>query len=360
MGLRKLNSIFLTGALILCAVSCKDDDESTTYPSLSGYLNFDVPTFVKPNTKITMTPRGLNHPDGEELGYYWKVTPTMTKSDTTRFENGLDRYGNPSDGSFTHTFSDTLKTYTVYAYAFADGYSTSSASKYCTVVSGGLNESITGIGIFGDTPYETIDGKRYYYTPINGTDWMRFNLDNPSAGAPYLNCTAMSDVFGRYYSYEEALTACPEGWTLPTEEDWIALAKAAGAPEDTEKYSNIPGIAASLMVNAYFNDTRLWEYWPEVGDITDATGISMIPTGFAMLGKKDLNVDQTDPNKEHTYPNAIFKGYKEYAAFWTADKVDGEDGMAYYRYLINKQPDLMINKGDTKSFGASVRCVRKK
>ena len=139
MGLKKLNSLILTGAIILCAVACKDDDDTTVSPSLDGYLRFSVPEFIKPNTKLTFTPKGVTHPDDGELGYYWKVSPTMTKYDTTRFENGLDKYGNPSDGSFTHTFSDTLKTYSVYGYAYASGYSSESAGYQCTVVSGGIN-----------------------------------------------------------------------------------------------------------------------------------------------------------------------------------------------------------------------------
>ena len=164
----------------------------------------------------------------------------------------------------------------------------------------------------------------------------------------------MNDVFGRYYSYEEAVTACPEGWTLPTSEDWDALVKAA------EEMKGSKTVAAALMANADFNDTRMWEYWPEIGDITNESGISMIPVGYAMLGQKDANADNTDPNLEFTYPTASFKGYKEYAVFWTADKVDGEEGMAYYKYFINKLPDLMTGKADMGTFGASVRCVRKK
>ena len=354
MGLKKLNSLFLIGAIILCAISCKKDDDSTVSPSLDGYMTFSIPEFVKPNAKITLVPRGVTHPDGEEIGYYWKVTPTMTKYDTTRFENGLDKYGKPSDGSFTHTFSDTLKTYVVYGYAYAKGYASQSASAYCTVVDGEANESITNNGIDNATPYITVDGKKLYYTTVNGTDWLKTNLDNTRAGAPYVNCTAMSDVFGRYYSYEEAMTACPEGWTLPTSEDWDALVEAVKEKKTAKT------VAAALMANADFNETRMWEYWPEVGDITNEFGLSMLPVGYAMLGRKDANADQTNPNMEFTYPTAVFKGYKEYAAFWTADKVADEEGMSYYKYLINKLPDMMTGKADQKSFGASVRCIRKK
>ena len=58
------------------------------------------------------------------------------------------------------------------------------------------------------------------------------------------------------------------------------------------------------------------------------------------------------------YPEAASYGVYEYAAFWTADSVEGEDGMAYYRYMVATQPDLFISKGDKDNFGASVRCVR--
>lgn len=360
MNLKKLSLIILAGALLLSTNSCKDDDEVTVSPSLDGYLSFSAPAFIKPGTTITMTPVGVSHPDDEGVGYYWKVSPTMTKYDTTRFENGLDKYGKPSDGSFTHTFSDTLQTYSVYAYAYAKGYSSSSSSNYCTVVSGGLEESITNLYIIrnasGD---EEIDDKVFYYTTVGGNDWLMTNITKPGAGAPYYNCSAMSDVFGRYYNYEDAQKVCPEGWTLPTDADWVALAKAAGADQSAEVHTNINGVAAALMGNAYFNDTRMWEYWPAVGDITNNTGMSIIPTGYAMLG--DLNANpKTDPNIEYSYPNAIFKGCYEYAAIWTADTVADEEDMAYYRYFICNQPNMMIGKADQKTFGAAVRCIRKK
>lgn len=359
MNLKKLSMILLAGALAFSVNSCKEDDDTTAAPSLDGYLEFSVPAYVKPFAKVTMTPHGAEHPKGEELGYYWKVSPSMSKNDTTRYENGLDFDGNPSDGSFTYTFPDTLQTYTIYGYAYASGYSTKPATEYCTVVSGGLEESITDLNIADNaTSQVNIDGKTYHYTTIGGNDWMMTNAADMNSGAPYDNCTAMSDVFGRFYNYEDALTACPEGWTLPTDADWVALAAAAGA-EDAQTYSNISGVAAALMGNACFNGTRMWEYWPAVGEITNETGMSIISAGFAMFGQKN-----TDPKEdqfiEYNYPNALFKGYKEYATFWTADTVADEEGMAYYRYIIYNQPDLMIAKGDMNTFGASVRCIRKK
>ena len=92
------------------------------------------------------------------------------------------------------------------------------------------------------------------------------------------------------------------------------------------------------MGNAYFNGNLMWDYWPAVGDITNASGLSMIPAGY--------------------YSNAQFKGLNEYAIFWTADSVKDEEGMAYYRYVICDQPEFQLGKGEEKTFGANVRCVR--
>ncbi len=359
MNLNKLSLFILAGALALSIIACKKDEETSTAPSVNGSLKFSVPAYVAPHSKLTMKPQGVTHPDGGEIGYFWKVTPSMTKNDTTRYDNGLDINGKPSDGTFEFTFPDSLKTFSIYAYAYAKGYSNVSASKQCTVVSGGLEESITNLGIASKaSSQEVIGGKTYYYTTIGDNDWMMTNIADHAAGAPYRNCTAMSEVFGRFYSYKEALTVCPEGWTLPSEADWMALADAAGA-EDVEAYGNISGVAAALMGNAYFNGARMWEYWPSVGDITNQTGLSAIAAGFAMLGQKNAD-PQENAHIEYSYPNAIFKGYQEYAAFWTADEVSDEEGMAYYRYIIFDQPDLMIAKGDINTFGASVRCIRKK
>lgn len=346
--LRRLTTLLMIAASFTAVVSCdKDEDETEALPSLEGALTFYAPEFIEPGQTLTMVPKGIEHPEDKGTGFYWKVSPVMSSSDTTRLESGLSPDGKESDGSFTYTFPDSLGVYTVTCYAFASGYSGSSSSKYVTTVKSGLGGSLTNTGIKATDAHITVEGQDYYYAKIGNLDWLRNNLGVRTGGAPYANADIMSDVFGRFYNYEDALTACPEGWRLPTEEDWLALGEAVG--RKSEKYGIIKGVASKLMADAKFNGVTMWAFWPEVGNITNDSGFSAIPAGYMNLGSEA---------QDGTYPESDSNGVYEYAVFWTADSVEGEGSMAYYRYIVDNQPDVFISKGDKKNFGASVRCVR--
>ena len=349
MSLRKLNPIIWVAIAMIAAASCKKDDDEVS-PALNGTLHFNVEEFVSPGYVAKMTPKGLKHPEGKGIGYYWKVTPGMTSADTTRLENGLNSQGHESDGTFTYWFPDTLGTLNVSCYGFAEGYTSSYASKYVTVVKPGVNGgSITRTGILSMDKHIEVDGIKYYYVTHNGLDWFRNNLANPAYGVPYTNAEAMSEVFGRYYSHAEATKACPEGWRLPTDAEWRAMAESINSESKADEYEIIPAIAADLMVDAEFNSNAMWEYWPEVGEITNSSRLAILPCGYTNLGAQEA---------DGSYPAAKFSGLNEYATFWTADMVGNEQGMAYYRYLITDQPGMQISKGDVNSLGVSVRCVR--
>ncbi len=348
MSFPKLGTLLIIAGTILAFSSCKKEEEQETIPTLTGSLSFEVESYVSPNTVLKMKPSGVTHPDGKGIGYYWKVTPGMEKADTTRFETGLDEDGKQSDGSFTYTFKGDLQTYTVTCTAFAKGYANTYSTRYVALVKNGLDGSLTGTGIQASDDHIPGDGTKYYYVSHNGLDWMRNNLAETEAGAPYHNIEIMSDIFGRFYSHEEAVTACPDGWRLPTDKEWTELAASVNGKAEAAEYETIEDIAADFMADAQFNQNAMWEYWPEVGEITNSSKMAMIPAGYANLGKI----------KDGKYPSASFRGDTEYAAFWTADKVSGNESMAYYRYLICDEPDMFAGKGDTKSFGANVRCVR--
>lgn len=364
----------------LAIFACKKQEEDTL-PSLTGSLKINgVEAFISADgdsRTITVKPSGAVHPEGKNIGYYWKVSPLMTSYDTTRYENGLNKNGQKSDGSFTYTIKDSLRTYSIYCYAYASGYYGLSAAEYVTVVRGGIQispaspeTSITGTGIAKNGTELT--GTGYFYVTDGHRDWIASNIADESKGTAYLKYNAMSGVFGRYYSYDEAKSICEalptdggNAWRLPTDEDWVSLVKSittdatgefkAEAHKDIywdNKTNGKPSLSARLIADASFNGEKLWNYWPEVGVPSNMSGMAVLPVGYANLGITP------EIKSKSSYPAALFEGIYEFAAFWTADEVENDANMAYYRYMYAKTPHLMIGKGYKETFGASVRCVR--
>ena len=391
MNTFRLSSIIFVAAAILSIISCNKDEDTTTAPSLEGSLKIEgAKTFIgadKTSRTITLKPSGGVHPEGKTLGYYWKVSPVMTSYDTTRYENGLNKKGEESDGTFTYEIKDSLGTYTIYCYAYASGYTGLSTYAYTTIVRGGVQPegsdievSITNTGVADScTP---IEGTDYYYTTIGNYDWTANNmadktLNDTPMGVSFINYDVMSDVYGRYYSYNEAKQLCANlpsdgnPWRLPTDKDWVNLVKdittdAKGdftADEHQDIYwdnktNGTPSLGARLIADGYFNDEKLWDFWPEMGEPENTSRMSVIPVGYANLGV------YTDVPLKSNYPTALFEGTYEFATFWTSDEVEDNDGVegnspqAYYRYIFTKTPHLMIGKGYKDTYGASVRCVR--
>lgn len=342
----KFYRLLYISLITITALACKKDDETITYPNLDGNLTISgVKSYISAGETLTMTPKGLTHPDGKNIGYYWKVSKLMDSSDTTRYSNGLDKNGIESDGSLTFTFpssADSLDTYKVYCYAFAEGYTGQTSTFSVTTVKGGIDGSIKGIS-FPEDKITTSSGE-YFYKAIGSQTWILNNLVETGTGLPYDNLQVMSDVYGRFYNYDEAKAVCENlpanEWKLPSKEDWeVIISYITEQKKATPSYGK--STAAALMANATFNGNTMWEYWPVVGNITNSSGFSAIPAGYSNIESE------------------IFKGTNSHAAFWTATESDEDETLAYCIYVICDSPEVHMDMVDKKSFGATVRCVRK-
>lgn len=340
MDFKKSAAVALAVTMGVIATSChKDKDSTTTSNSFSGTLSVKgLPTFVLKGDTHQITPTGLEN-EGVDIGYYFTASPLYTSKDTTRF------LGDPesNDGSYAFFVKDTLCTVTVTCTAFASGYYTSSYSGYCTIVDPAIGGSITNNDIDDATPIFTDerDSQDYYYRTIGSLDWFVKNLQYAEAGQAFYDCTAMDGVYGRFYTWTEAQTACPDGWRLPSKEDWLALAKEAGyTGEAAEVYS---GVAGNLMADAYFNTEKMWEYWPAV-KITNSTGFSAIPTGYGIAGSRNL----------------FYNDFND-AVWWSSESATSEESGEELgvNMMINvNKPELFSNRVSKDSFIAPVRCVR--
>lgn len=389
---KRINTVIAASLAILAVAACKkDDDEVESLPSLGGQLRFEVTPYIVKKDTLTMKPTGVTHPEGKGIGYYWTVSDVTETNDTTKTETD-----DPAkfDGTFGFRFPDEIGTYTVSCTAFASGYYNTSAVRYVTVVD--KEESLIDInlgyeGVFG-AYQDPRDGRNYKTVEIDGLEWFAENLkysglpeddgegsaeDDESGtavqektGIAYDNAEAMSDIFGRYYTWKEAKSACPEtdGWRLPDAGDWLDLANAidrmtggtAGTGNDsadteysggerfTDTDTGYEGITGAMMVEAKFNsaDNEMWDYWPDV-KITNMSGLSMIPCGFANLSK-------TSEGK----PVGTFETMNLYAAFWTAEENPEDAGQAMFRYIYWDTPVLQLGHASKTDFAATVRCVR--
>jgi len=336
----KLNRWLIPAALaavLAMAAGCKKD-ETDTSKTLDGTLSLEMPVYVQVGYTKTFaidTLMTVTCPEKYPVGYYFTDSETK-KRDTLVTVDGIVR-----KPTFTVTVTDSLASRTLSLTAFVDSkakYANKTASASFSVVKAGVDgtgsitrfDTAASSGSFTDPR----DGQQYYYTDNGGLSWMRQNLAWSGAGHAFYDYEVLSDIFGRYYTWEEAKTACPEGWRLPTDAEWTAL--KAGA----EPGKDIFGLAGKLMADLYFNGTRMWDYWREV-KISDELHFSVMPTGYALVSGDEFE----------------FQALYSYAAFWTADE-DGDK--AACRYIFQNK-DIVYRGWMSKSeFATTVRCVKEK
>ena len=132
----------------------------------------------------------------------------------------------------------------------------------------------------------TIGENTYGWARYAGLDWMTSNFKE---GTPYYELTYIDqygytndlindcedltpeewDRYGNLYSYEEAKANAPEGWRLPTDEDWKKLERAMGMSQGDADAMGFPlgGYAIVLGRPA----TLRFRHWREFGYFWTAT-----------------------------------------------------------------------------------------
>lgn len=127
------------------------------------------------------------------------------------------------------------------------------------------------------------DGQTYKTVLIGDQTWLaqdlNFEADNSSC---YDDDPANCDIYGRLYDWETALTACPAGWHLPSDEEWSALIKFLdpNADPQTDQSVTEESKIAGGMLKARGNlrdETGLWNY-PNEG-ATNSSKFSAVPGG---------------------------------------------------------------------------------
>ncbi|MEX2594050.1 MAG: fibrobacter succinogenes major paralogous domain-containing protein [Anditalea sp.] len=116
------------------------------------------------------------------------------------------------------------------------------------------------------------DGQTYKTVRINEQIWMTENLNYATEDSwCYDNDPVNCARYGRLYERLPALTACPDGWHLPTEEEWRLLVTYLGGVD----------VAGGKMKST----TGDW-FEPNTG-ATNESGFTGLPGGFSFVDNVD-------------------------------------------------------------------------
>jgi uncharacterized protein (TIGR02145 family) len=160
------------------------------------------------------------------------------------------------------------------------------------------------------------DGKKYKTVKIGSQTWLAENLNWEGAGVWYNGTLLFGSIFGRLYTWKEALTVAPPGWHLPTDEEWQKLVDFVGGDE----------VAVEKL--------RAKDGWD--GNGTDAFGFSALPGGFRLRDGEFYHVGGG-------------------GNWWSTTEKDSED--AYYRRMSSGGAKVYRNDC-YKGSAFSVRLVR--
>lgn len=352
---------FIAAVALSAVSSCKKSDSEKTREYLEGSIRMNGwPSYIEVGDVFSIKISGVRHPkqgtDGHSLGFYYTISSIMDNPDTV-YRTGVNPLPVPMDNVPVDVYDffglDTLGTFSFVGAVYAeDGMDYYPAIITTSITTVDVDRSLPQALVDKSLPYfcderevELLDMCYNYiecdtlYNPYN-VYWMQQNLAYLGSGRGYYNFDIMSRMFGRYYTWEEAQTACPEGWRLPTDQDWADLANVINPGEFYVPGEDFNNIAGALKVDASFNGNRMWEFWPS-SPVTSESTFHALPSGYCNAGAE-----------------LEFKGITDFACFWTADSVDEDN--AYYRYIYTEDDNLKLGVGDKKTLAISVRCVADK
>ncbi len=198
--------------------------------------------------------------------------------------------------------------------------------------------SLTGFAQETVTDYE---GNVYNTVVIGEQTWLKENLKSLhySDGTPipdvlaYNNSDSLAQIYGLLYTWDAAMRnstqpgaqgVCPDGWHIPTDQEWSEM----------ENYLGGASVAGGKMKDT---GTTFWDV-PNTG-ATNSSGLSILPAG-----EFDAYYN---PNQ--------FSLLNQYAVFWTSTEVSTLK--ARERYLAYNSAASLIYDW-YKVMNYSIRCIK--
>jgi uncharacterized protein (TIGR02145 family) len=176
------------------------------------------------------------------------------------------------------------------------------------------------------------DGKTYKTVKIGEQVWMAENLDYEAEGSVcYDNDPANCEKYGRLYNWATAKNVCPEGWHLPSNEEWEDLYQFADGSTETESPYESKTAGKFLKAKSGWGD-----YEGKSGNGTDIHGFAALPGGGCYL-------------------NGSFSNPNSHGNWWSASEFSSDYA---YKSLMGYNGNYTSWSIQYKSYGFSVRCIK--
>lgn len=171
--------------------------------------------------------------------------------------------------------------------------------------------------------------------PIPYVPTTQWSLQTNGAWTNYDTDASYDDLYGKLYNWYtvvDPLNACPEGWHVPSDLDWMELEESLGVPVADLDNTGPRGAAANA--GGRLKAQSLWES-PNTG-ANDSSAFSAFPGG--------------DRSSNGSFVNVGVKGY-----WWSTSEFNTVQGwqrsLTYDNAGVYRQSSLKV-------VGASIRCVQ--
>ena len=184
------------------------------------------------------------------------------------------------------------------------------------------------------------DGRKYKTVTIGSLTWMAENLNYDTLGSYcFGDDFGKCEKYGRLYTWDAAMNACPSGSHLPRTGEWRSLFYHVGWMDFEVMYTQIGsedvlGMNDSSLVGKVLKSKSGWHGG---GDGTDDYGFSVLPAGFRYGN------------------NGTYSAEGNFSFFWSDSLFENKkDAYAVNLSYYHDKADMYK---ESKDMGLSVRCV---
>ncbi|AHW62154.1 hypothetical protein FH5T_16245 [Draconibacterium orientale] len=220
------------------------------------------------------------------------------------------------------------------------------------------------------------DGHEYKWVKIGEQIWMAENLkylpftyftreDQPLTAAYFVydyfgasveeaKATDNFEKYGVLYNYMATLEACPEGWHVPSDNEWEQLAEYISSQnEDYYKYESA------------YDESGTADDWKEVGKHLKSNNGWELPSGYSDIESNGIDeFGFTALPAGHYIPdnNHDFLGVGTSTEFWSSTQGQSEGIVVrtgvFARTLSSYRPDFERRLVGVSGTSLSIRCIK--